>query len=41
MIELYQGPLNVEEILSRWLQEEMNSNFGAFIPFVGIIREET
>ena len=40
MIELYQGPLNVEEILSRWLQEEMNSNFGAFIPFVGIIRDE-
>ena len=40
MIELYQGPLNVEEILNRWLKEEMNSNFGAFIPFVGIIRAE-
>ncbi len=40
MMELYHGPLPVEEILNRWLSEEMESNFGAFIPFVGIIREE-
>ena len=39
-MELYNGPLPVEEILNRWLSEEMDSNFGAFIPFVGIIREE-
>ncbi len=39
-MELYNGHLPVEEILNRWLSEEMDSNFGAFIPFVGIIREE-
>ncbi len=39
-MELYNGPLPVEEIVNRWLAEEMESNFGAFIPFVGIIREE-
>ncbi len=30
----------VEDILSRWYQEEKNSNYGAFIPFVGVVREE-
>ena len=39
-MELYHGALPVEEILSRWLSEEMESNYGAFIPFVGIIRAE-
>ena len=39
-MELYNGPLPVDEILDRWLSEEMNSNYGAFIPFVGIVRAE-
>ena len=39
-MELYHGALPVEEILARWLAEEMESNYGAFIPFVGIIRAE-
>ena len=39
-MELYNGALPVDEILARWLSEEMESNYGAFIPFVGIIREE-
>jgi len=39
-MELYQGPLDVKEIFGRWLDEHSSSNFGAYIPFVGIIREE-
>ncbi len=40
MLELYNGSLNVEEILSRWYREYKDKNFGAFINFVGIVREE-
>jgi len=40
MMELYQGPLDVKEIFGRWLDEHSSSNYGAYIPFVGIIREE-
>ena len=39
-MELYQGPLDVKEIFGRWLDEEAESNYGAYIPFVGTIREE-
>ena len=39
-MELYKGPLNVEAIFSKWLNEEANSNYGAYIPFVGTIRAE-
>jgi len=39
-MELHNGPLDVKEIFSRWLDEHQQSNYGAFIPFVGIIREE-
>lgn len=39
-MELYNGPLDTKEIFGRWLDEEMQSNYGAFIPFVGIIRVE-
>lgn len=39
-MELYQGPLDVKEIFGRWLDEHSSSNYGAYIPFVGIIREE-
>ncbi len=39
-MELYEGPLDVKEIFSRWLDEEADSNYGAYIPFVGTIREE-
>jgi molybdopterin synthase catalytic subunit len=39
-MELYQGPLNVKEIFGRWLDEEAESNYGAYIPFVGTIRAE-
>ena len=39
-MELYHGPLDVEAIFSKWLHEEQNSNYGAYIPFVGTIRAE-
>lgn len=40
MLEIYNGPLDVKAILSRWLDEITCQNFGAFIPFIGIVREE-
>jgi len=39
-LELYNGPLEVETIFSKWLHEESSSNYGAYIPFVGTIRAE-
>jgi len=39
-MELHHGPLDVEVIFSKWLHEEENSNYGAYIPFVGTIRAE-
>jgi molybdopterin synthase catalytic subunit len=40
MLELCDGALDVPEILKRWYEEEAKSNYGAFIPFVGTVREE-
>jgi molybdopterin synthase catalytic subunit len=39
-MELYHGSLDPKAIFGRWLDEHQQSNYGAFIPFVGIIREE-
>ncbi|MGC9350722.1 MAG: molybdopterin synthase catalytic subunit [Sulfurovum sp.] len=39
-MELYNGPLDVKEIFGRWLDEEAESNYGAYIHFVGTIRAE-
>jgi molybdopterin synthase catalytic subunit len=39
-VELYTGPLDSKEIFGRWLDEQSNSNYGAYIPFVGTIRAE-
>ena len=39
-MELCQGPLDIKEIFGRWLDEESSSNYGAYIPFIGTIREE-
>jgi len=39
-MELYNEPLNVDNITSRWYKEASNLNYGAFITFVGTIREE-
>ena len=40
MLELYNGPLDVDEIFSRWRIWGEDKNFGAFITFVGTVREE-
>ncbi len=40
MLELYNGALDVAGILKRWYEEESKSNYGAFIPFIGTVREE-
>ncbi|MBN2824183.1 MAG: molybdenum cofactor biosynthesis protein MoaE [Campylobacterales bacterium] len=39
-MEIYEGCLDVKMIFGKWLDEEANSNYGAFIPFVGTIRAE-
>ena len=41
MLELFDGPLPVEDILTRWYKEEARSNYGAYIPFIGTVREES
>ncbi len=40
MLELFEGALPVEAILARWYDEEKRNNYGAFIPFVGTVRDE-
>ncbi len=39
-MELHHGPLDTKEIFGRWLDEQTKSNYGAYIPFIGIIRAE-
>jgi molybdopterin synthase catalytic subunit len=40
MLELHDGALNVPEILTRWYSDELAYNYGAYIPFVGTVRDE-
>jgi len=40
VLELYDGALNVPEIITRWYAEETDYNYGAYIPFIGTVREE-
>lgn len=40
MVELYNGALNVPEIITRWYSEESEYNYGAYIPFIGTVRDE-
>jgi len=40
MLELFDGPVPVEDLLIQWYRDEANSNYGAFIPFIGTIRDE-
>ncbi len=39
-LQIYKGALNADEILSSWRKDEQNSNYGAFVSFVGTVREE-
>lgn len=40
MLSLYNGALDVPKILKEWYEQESASNYGAYIPFVGTVREE-
>ena len=40
MLKIYNGALDVPAILKEWYEEELHSNFGAYIPFVGTVRSE-
>ena len=40
MLSLYDGALNVPEILKEWYVAEATSNYGAYIPFIGTVRSE-
>jgi molybdopterin synthase catalytic subunit len=40
LLEIYEGGLDVPNILKRWYEQESKNNYGAFIPFIGTIREE-
>ncbi len=41
MLNIYDGALNVSKILKDWYEEESKNNYGAYISFVGTIREES
>lgn len=40
MLELYQGSLQVESLYSTWYTQFKDKNCGAFVSFVGIVRDE-
>ncbi|MEN4054057.1 MULTISPECIES: molybdenum cofactor biosynthesis protein MoaE [Sulfurimonas] len=40
MLSLYDGALDVPKILKEWYDAEAQSNYGAYIPFVGTVRSE-
>lgn len=40
MLELHNGSLHVNTILADWYAKISDKNYGAFIPFVGIVRDE-
>jgi molybdopterin synthase catalytic subunit len=40
LLSLYDGALDVPKILKDWYEEEAFSNYGAYIPFVGTVRNE-
>lgn len=40
MLELCDGAVPVEQTLARWYKDASTKNYGAFIPFIGTIRDE-
>ncbi len=40
MLEIYQDGLKVEEIFNSWHEDMKQKNCGAFVSFVGIVRDE-
>jgi len=39
-LELFDGSLPVEHITNKWYSKYKNSNYGAIITFVGVVRDE-
>ena len=39
-LELFEGSLPVEQITNAWYDKYRNSNYGAIITFVGVVRDE-
>jgi molybdopterin synthase catalytic subunit len=39
-LQIYDGSLEIEKIHNAWYEKYKNLNYGAFITFVGIIRDE-
>lgn len=39
-VQLYHGSLEVEKITNEWYNRFKNSNYGAIITFVGVVRDE-
>ena len=39
-LQLFDGSLPVEDITNNWYNEFKNSNYGAIITFVGVVRDE-
>ncbi|MDD2639739.1 MAG: molybdenum cofactor biosynthesis protein MoaE [Arcobacteraceae bacterium] len=39
-LQLFDGSLPVEQITNEWYREYKDSNFGAIITFVGVVRDE-
>ena len=39
-LQLFDGDLPVQEITNAWYEEFRNSNYGAIITFVGVVRDE-
>jgi molybdopterin synthase catalytic subunit len=40
LLEIVDGAVSVSETLQKWYEEERLNNFGAFIPFIGTVRNE-
>ena len=40
MVEIYNGGLNVEKIVNSWYNFATLNNYGAFITFIGVVRDE-
>lgn len=39
-LELFYAPLDIQKLHTQWLIQASKLNFGAFVSFVGIVREE-
>ncbi len=40
MLSIYDSALDVPKLLKEWYESEAQSNYGAYIPFVGTVRSE-